>query len=103
MSDIISCMWTSFAHTGNPNGGPDRSMWPPNCETVHGRVMSWPKFDSRRLYYTLQTSPVVTPLQVDNKSPNDEFPSDKKCDVLDTISYPWHAANGSAWLLRLMV
>lgn len=93
MADIMSCQWASFAHSGNPNGVGSTVR---NCEEVHGKVADWPTFTSTRQYYSLQAShefggPKVRALRAHNTYPDDEFPSDSKCDMWDTVSYPWHS------------
>lgn len=91
MADIVSCLWTSFAYSGNPNGGNDASSVPPNCGDVHGKVAEWPAFDESRQFYNLNDQPKVMPLRASNMYPDDSFTSDTKCDVWDTVQYPWHA------------
>jgi len=89
-SDIMSCQWSSFAYTGNPNGGEDRSKWPPNCESVHGKVPQWPRFDAvSRNYYSLKSKPETKQIRPDNKYPDDEFPSDVKCNMWDNVTFVW--------------
>merc|ERR1712196_221807 len=100
MTDIMTCQWASFAYSGNPNGGGHASLTPPNCSSVHGKVSPWPLFDNDRKYYSLQTKgtsvgPKVGALRAGNKYPDDEFPSDEKCDVWDTVVYPWHQKSRS--------
>lgn len=90
MADIMSCQWATFAHTGRPSGGKDASTWPRNCEHIHGVVEDWPLFTPDEHYYSLTDSPTIKQLRTDNKYPDDERPSNRKCDMWDTVSYPWH-------------
>jgi len=83
LSDIISCQWTSFAYSGDPNSGDV-----PNCGT-RSTVPTWPQYDERRLFYSLRPTPIVEQLRANNRYPDDEFPCDEKCDLWDTVSYPW--------------
>jgi hypothetical protein len=96
MADIMTCQWTSFAYSGNPNGG---DSLPPNCSDVHRSVTPWPVFDSDRKYYSLRATffrgPQVGSIRADNKFPDDEFPSDEKCNMWDTVVYPWHPIQSS--------
>jgi len=84
MADIMSCQWTSFAYSGSPNAGAS-----PNCGSVHGSAANWPSFSLNRSYYSLQDTPKVVALRADNLYPDDEFPSDKRCDMWDAATFPW--------------
>jgi carboxylesterase type B len=87
MADIMSCKWASFAYTHDPNGGKREADWPPGCTTVNRKYSSWPVFNSRdRLYYSLKIEPEVLPIRADNVYPDDLFPRDPKCDLIDDIS-----------------
>jgi para-nitrobenzyl esterase len=87
MTDIISCQWSSFAYSGNPNGLDTPA---PNCNDVHGHVEKWPKFDDAdRHFYSLQEVPKAVPIKPGNMYPHDEFPSDERCDVWDKALTPW--------------
>jgi len=109
MADVMSCQWTSFAHSGNPNGGSNVSAWPPNCEKVHGKVSAWPNFRDERSFYSLDYAgfphfarPNPKPLRADNKYPDDEFVSDSKCSMWDTVSFPWRPKATSSDVLLLV-
>merc|ERR1711957_291094 len=90
MADTISCTWASFAYSGSPNGGIDG---PPDCENVHGKIDVWPRFQSDRLYYSLNDGVFARPrsvaLQPDNTYPHDEYPSDQRCDMWSAVKFPW--------------
>lgn len=90
MGEIMSCLWASFALTADPNGSPEPSLWLRNCGAVHGNVTAWPAFGDRRLYYNLSVVPTVLQLRANNTHPDDEFPSDVKCDLWDQVLWPWH-------------
>jgi len=95
MSDIMSCQWTTFAYTGNPNGDSNSSKLPPNCEHIHAKVPKWPVFAEDESYYSLQAShiiggPKARKLRSDNKYPDDERPNQAQCDMWDTVKFPWH-------------
>lgn len=90
MADIVSCQWTSFAYTGDPNGGSDPSKWPPGCQDIHGKVAHWPKFDGDRNYMMLDSVPKVQQVRAANQFPDDAFPSDEKCNMWDRVTSPWH-------------
>eukprot|EP00928_Gymnodinium_smaydae_P018293 TRINITY_DN16970_c0_g3_i1.p1 TRINITY_DN16970_c0_g3~~TRINITY_DN16970_c0_g3_i1.p1 ORF type:complete len:626 (-),score=61.99 TRINITY_DN16970_c0_g3_i1:247-2124(-) len=88
MSDIMSCKWSSFAYTHNPNGGTDESTWPPGCLEINRKYSSWPQFTTRdRLFYSLKIEPEVLQIRSDNYYPDDIFPRDSKCDMIDSISF----------------
>jgi len=90
MSDIISCQWTSFAYGGSPNGEVVAS---PNCEGVHGKIHDWPRFGDLRSSYSLNDELLHKPkplkIRSDNTYPDDEFPSDRRCDVMKTVKSVW--------------
>lgn len=93
MADIMSCQWATFAYTGSPSGS-DTSQLPPNCEKIHGAVADWPVFSEDEPYYSLHAShwsggPTVGQLRANNMYPDDERPSNAKCDMWDTVSSPW--------------
>lgn len=108
LSDIMACLWTSFAYSGSPNSISNEER-PTNCSEIYRNLTSWPSYDDQRLYYSLQatksTGPKVGKLRAANKYPDDEFPSDVKCDMWDTMQYPWHPfpdtmlSNGAASVL----
>lgn len=111
MSDIMSCQWTAFAHVGNPNG----PTWEPagaalpGCNDVHGKVDNWPNFAERREFYSLDFNrltfsyPRAKLLRADNTYPDDEFPSDQRCDMWDTVSFPWHQGTSPAVVPEMLV
>jgi len=90
MSDIISCQWTSFAYGGSPNGEVRSS---PNCDGVHGKIQDWPRFGDLRSSYSLNDEILHKPkpieLRPNNTYPDDEFPSDFQCDIIDTVKSVW--------------
>jgi carboxylesterase type B len=87
MADIMSCKWASFAYTLDPNGGDDASKWPPGCELINKRYSSWPRFNiQERMFYSLQHEPEVLQIRSNNYYPDDLFPRDPKCDLIDSIS-----------------
>jgi len=98
MADIVQCTWATFAKTGNPNGVPGMDF-PRNCEKIIGSVVPWPAYNETRHYYTLQVEPSVSQLQSNNTYPDDEFPSDYKCDMWESVSFPWHDESSSSHVL----
>lgn len=95
LADIMSCQWASFAYAGNPNGVSGMPA-PRNCQQIYKSVAPWPVYDDARKYYSLQatktTGPKVGALRADNIFPDDEFASDTRCDMWDTVGYPWHSS-----------
>lgn len=89
MADIMSCQWATFVHTGRPSST-NSSPLTPGCSHVHGLIQDWPLFTDEEHFYSLRDSPLVRRLQAANKYPDDERPSNEKCDMWDTVSYPWH-------------
>lgn len=98
MSDIVQCTWATFAKTGNPSGVPGEDF-PRNCEKIIGSVVPWPAYNEKRQYYSLKVEPEVSQLQSNNTYPDDEFPSDYKCDMWESMTYPWHAKSSPSALL----
>ena len=94
MSLDMSCLWTSFAYSGFPNGGVEVT---PGCEGV--QVDLWPPFGSQRVFFSLNDEvggrPKAVTLQADNKYPHDEYPSDKRCDMWMSVKYPWRDRNNT--------
>jgi len=92
MADIMSCMWASFAYGHSPNGG---DAVPPNCDKVRKAYETWPRFEQGRAYYSLNyhflldVRPKAKSIEADNVYPNDEYPSDRRCDMWKTVAYPW--------------
>jgi len=87
MADIISCKWASFAYTHDPNGGDREANWPPGCEIVNKKYSSWPVFNTRdRLFYSLKMEPEVRQIRSDNTYPDDVYPRDPKCDLIDDLT-----------------
>uniref|UniRef100_A0A7S4PVK7 Carboxylic ester hydrolase n=1 Tax=Alexandrium monilatum TaxID=311494 RepID=A0A7S4PVK7_9DINO len=96
MADVISCKWTTFAHTGSPDGL-GSSSWPPHCGTVHPKYPAWPRYShNSRQYYSLRYPPGVGELRGNNTWPDDEFPSDMRCDMWKQQDYPWHGVDMDA-------
>lgn len=96
MANTMSCKWASFAYTHDPNGGDDRSRWPPNCEKVNAAMSAWPRFDlQQRFFYLLNDHPEIRQVRADNRYPEDLFPRDEKCDLWDKLSIhaPWHESS----------
>lgn len=87
MSDIMSCKWASFAYSMDPNGGSDHTQWPPGCQDINKKFSAWPVFSARdRLFYSLTQSPEVRQIRSNNYYPDDRFPRDPKCDLIDGLS-----------------
>lgn len=87
MSDIMSCKWATFAYTLDPNGGRDEGSWPPGCQEINRKYSAWPLYNFRdRQYYALKQEPEVRAIRADNYYPDDLFPRDAKCDMIDSIS-----------------
>ena len=93
MGNIMSCLWASFAYSGSPNGAAGKM--PLNCTDTHDKLPTWPSFGSQRFFFSLNDEAgnhsKVRELQADNNYPDDEWPSDKRCDM-------WMALkSGSPW------
>jgi carboxylesterase type B len=85
MSDIISSRWANFAYCQTPNGC---TGGPPNANV---NTAFWPPFKlDDRQYYSLQLPSTTGRLQSENIFPDDEFPSDTKCDFWDQQLFLWH-------------
>lgn len=94
MADIVSCKWTTFAHTASPDGLGSGS-WPPHCSDVHPRYPPWPRYArGGRQYYSLQYPPRVAALRANNTYPDDEFPSDRRCNMWNRQDSPWRGVHG---------
>merc|ERR1719387_2281597 len=90
LSNIMSCLWTTFAHTGDPNGLVGEPL-PPNCADVHTTVARWPQYEnSSRQFYSLTVPPEVHAIRAQNAWPDDEFPSDERCNLWSEMAFPWH-------------
>mmetsp|Transcript_7156 Transcript_7156/g.10902 ORF Transcript_7156/g.10902 Transcript_7156/m.10902 type:complete len:593 (+) Transcript_7156:1294-3072(+) len=92
-SNVVTCLWARFVHCGDPNlEGCSDIAKVPGCDDLPSGL-KWPQFNDpnypRGVYLSLQKHPVAVELQEDNKYPNNEFPSDKKCDFWDNTTVLW--------------
>ena len=91
MANVMNCKWTTFAHTGSPEGSPDAPLPNDRCDEVQETYSAWPPFQSQeaRVYYSLQVPPQVVEVRSANRWPDDELPSDARCDMWDQVAFPW--------------
>merc|ERR1712178_599949 len=79
MSDIMSCKWTSFAYSLDPNGASE-SVWPPGCAHINRKYSAWPIFGIHdQQFYHLTSHPDIRQIRSDNYYPDDLFPRNEKC------------------------
>lgn len=95
MANLMNCKWAAFAHSGSPEIR-GNSTWP-TCSTVWKSHAPWPSYNQEtRLYYSLQLPPKVGHVRGNNSWPDDEFPSDVRCDLWASAQYPWHPLPSSS-------
>merc|ERR1719329_93827 len=101
MTEVRTCMWAAVAHKGNPNAPTDGSVVP-GCDNVHGNrhVPNWPLYgaDDREFYsfdWSFGSYPKPKAIQANNIFPDDEFPSDLRCDMWDSLTLLWHPEQGA--------
>ncbi|GAB5359947.1 hypothetical protein AAMO2058_000585800 [Amorphochlora amoebiformis] len=97
ISNTLSCLWARFIYCNDPNKSSCNGVKVKGCDGVLPNPKSeplWPDFSDSRypkgVYLSLKKQLEVVGLQENNLYPNNEFPSDKKCDFWDVTPVSWH-------------
>lgn len=85
MSDAISCAWASHVTCQSPRCTSSVK----SCAGTERRAPEWPRYESKnQSYYSLRELPLVNKIK-EAMFPADEFPPDRRCDLLETLDLSW--------------
>jgi len=98
LATLMSCKMATFAYTGSPNA----ASGPTGCGSVQTSSAKWPSYDATaKQYYSFRSKAVV--VQIPDKAPvypNDEFPSNERCDMWEKVDFPFRPIPSGTKILK---
>jgi para-nitrobenzyl esterase len=91
IATLMSCKMATFAYTGSPNAAFAAVPLPSGCVSVQTSNAQWPAYNTTdKRFYSIRKKSVA--VQIPDKAPvypNDEFPSNERCDMWAKVDFPW--------------